>query len=152
LEAKNDVEIAKKLQVGGGLGAAYLHKQVVLYGRQAIAGRQLVVGGSRPPYNHKSPQTRRPMVTGWVTAPNQWPSVGRPISGDQRVAIAGRSAGGGGNQRLLPSPAQVPHFPQVASPFFSPILLLLGTLVNSTSLAPAHARPTQTSPKNFKHP
>jgi hypothetical protein len=36
--------------------------------------------------------------------------------------------------------------------FFLLLPPLLGTLVNSTSLAPVHARPAQTSPKSFKHP
>jgi hypothetical protein len=37
-------------------------------------------------------------------------------------------------------------------PHFFILPPLLGTLVNSTSLAPAHAHPAQTSLKNFKHP
>jgi hypothetical protein len=37
-------------------------------------------------------------------------------------------------------------------PFFLLHPPLLDILVNSTSLAPTHARPAQTSPKNFKHP
>jgi hypothetical protein len=39
--------------------------------------------------------------------------------------------------------------PPLFSSFFPHFWALLA---NSSSLAPAHARPTQTSPKNFKHP
>jgi hypothetical protein len=36
--------------------------------------------------------------------------------------------------------------------FFSSCPPLFAQVVNSCWLAPAHARPTQTSPRNFKHP
>jgi hypothetical protein len=45
-----------------------------------------------------------------------------------------------------------PHFFFLSPPFFLLLPPLLGTSVNSTSLAPTHASPAQTSPKNFKYP
>jgi hypothetical protein len=70
--------------------------------------------------------------------------AGRKLLGARRAAggrplVAGRSVG------PLNYQATPPPFFCFVAPFFS-------NVVNSSSLAPAHARPTQTSTQNFKHP
>jgi hypothetical protein len=62
-------------------------------------------------------------------------ALGRRATSGHQLAPAGS------HFILLPPP-----FFLLPPPFFLLLPPLLGTLVNSTSLAPAHARPTQTSP------
>jgi hypothetical protein len=76
------------------------------------------------------------------------PGKGRPAVGDDWL----------GSSR--PPPTSGRRLFLHGSPFlYSPCPLLptscpqnFAHVVNSSSLAPTHARPTQTSPKNFKHP
>jgi hypothetical protein len=60
--------------------------------------------------------------------------------------LAGRIVAGPG----LAARDRGPHFSNPLPP--PPCPQFFGCLVNSSSLAPAHARPAQISPKNFKHP
>jgi hypothetical protein len=82
----------------------------------------------------------------------------RPVQAAESL-VARQSPTSGRDLVCSPSTVHGSHFVVFASPCFhpaSPVLpplpQLLGTLVSSTSLAPAHARPTQRLPKNFKHP
>jgi hypothetical protein len=85
----------------------------------------------------------QPLVAGRPQAPHRWSTtlglqvaVGRSkLANDHRSPI-GRGTGPLCSKAALPS--SYPHF----FPY----------VVNSSSLAPAHARPDQTLPKSFKHP
>jgi hypothetical protein len=97
--------------------------------------------------SRQRPAGRRPlraMVALLATANH--PAVARPgATSGRRPLVVERSVAT--DQRL---PSESPFFVFSLPPSSCP--QNFAHVVNSSSLAPTHARPTQTSPKNFKHP
>jgi hypothetical protein len=57
------------------------------------------------------------------------------------------------DQQSLTAPMRVPLYSTLPASYFLPLCLqIFPHVVNTSSLAPAHACPAQTSSKNFKHP
>jgi hypothetical protein len=99
----------------------------------------------------------RPIYTGGDPRPTAgrrplWAAVAGP-SGDQRLATASRDAIGGLRPAVADHSCMGPPLSNPPTPSFLPLCpQIFSHVVNSSSLAPAHARPAQTSPQNFKHP
>jgi hypothetical protein len=113
--------------------------QVLTRGQRATRGRQPALGRWPVGGDQRSPGCRRLVVGAWSRPGDQAPTVGHRQSGDQ-WSLAGRRS----------TPGHVGQFPFFLNFFF----FLPSTFCPSNScwLAPVHARPTQTSPWNFKHP
>jgi hypothetical protein len=88
--------------------------------------------GAQPSYAHGKPV---------APAADQWLPGGGSTSNRHLLTAGRRSLPGGSSIFATPYP--------LPSSLLSQNLLLF---VNSSSLAPAHAHPAQTSLKNFKHP